>query len=638
MRTNMFRRIVGGGDQMVQAKIRLTMAQALVRWLTQQSTEIEGKRVPLFAGVFGIFGHGNVTCLSEALEAVQQSLPTWRGQNEQSMALAAIGFAKAKRRRQIMVATSSIGPGALNMVTAAGTAHANRLPVLLLAGDTFTNRLPDPVLQQVEHFGGPTITVNDAFKAVTRYWDRITHPAQIISSLPQATATMLDPADCGPAFLALPQDTQELAFDYPEIFFEPKVWAIPRPRPDKARLAEAAALLKTAKKPLLIAGGGVRYSLAEEAIADFAVKRGIPIVETIAGKGSVTHYHPAHAGPIGIIGSTSANALAEGADVILAVGTRLQDFTTGSWTAFSPEAQFISINAARFDAVKHRALAVVGDALETVTELDAGLGDWRAEPGHMKHAQALFKEWNALLDRLQAPTNTEPPTYAQVVHAVNEAAGETDTLISAAGGIPGEVAKGWRVKAPNSFDLEFGFSCMGYEIPAGWGHAMANAGSGGLGGTPIVMVGDGTYMMMNSDIYSTVLSGHKVIVVVCDNGGFAVINRLQQAKGVPGFNNLLTDSRVQHREAPLHVDFAQHAAAMGAATRHCNSLGDFVAALEWAKGNNRTTVLSIATDAYAWVPGDADWDVGVPEVSTRDSVRNARKQQQEIRAKQRIGV
>ena len=552
---------------MPKATIRLTVAQALVRWLTRQFTEIDGVRVPLFAGVFGIFGHGNVTCLSEALEAVQDSLPTWRGQNEQSMALAAIGFAKAKRRRQIMIATSSIGPGALNMVTAAGTAHANRLPVLLVAGDTFANRLPDPVLQQVEHFGNPTLTVNDAFKAVTRYWDRITYPAQIISSLPQATAAMLDPADCGPAFLGLPQDTQELAFDYPEVFFEARNWRIPRPRPDRLRLIEAAALLKTAKKPILISGGGVRYSLAEQAVAEFAVKRGIPIVETIAGKGGLTHYHPAHAGPIGIIGSTSANALAAEADVILAVGTRLQDFTTGSWTAFSSEARFISINAARFDAVKHRALAVVGDALETVKELDSELGEWRVEPSHMTRAQSLFKEWDALLGKLQAPSNAPTPTYAQVVDAVNRVAGEQDTLISAAGGLPGEVAKGWRVKAPNTFDLEFGFSCMGYEIAAGWGHAMANAGPGGLGGTPIVIVGDGTYLMLNSDIYSSVLSGHKIIVVVCDNGGFAVINRLQQAKGVPGFNNLLTDCRVQNRSAPLHVDFAKHAESMGAAAR-----------------------------------------------------------------------
>lgn len=618
--------------------IRLTMAQALVRWLTCQHTEIDGTRVPLFAGVFGIFGHGNVTCLSEALEAVQDRLPTWRGQNEQSMALAAVGFAKAKRRRQIMIATSSIGPGALNMVTAAGTAHANRLPVLLIAGDTFTNRLPDPVLQQVEHYNNPTVTVNDAFKAVTRYWDRISHPAQILQSLPQAVAAMLDPADCGPAFLGLPQDTQEIAFDYPEAFFEERVWRIPRPRADRKAVAEAAALLSTAKKPLIISGGGTRYSGAEGELAAFAAKRGIPVVETIAGKGGLTHEHAVHCGPIGIIGSTSANALAAEADVILAVGTRLQDFTTGSWTAFAQDARFIAINAARFDAIKHRAVPVVGDALETVADLDAALGDWKAPAGHLDHGKALFAEWNALLDSHQTPTNAPVPTYAQVVNVVNGWAAPNDTLIAAAGGIPGEVAKGWRVKTPNSFDLEFGFSCMGYEIAAGWGCAMAQEGPGGLGGTPIVMLGDGTYMMMNSDIYSTVLSGHKMVVVVCDNGGYAVISRLQQFKGVPGFNNLLKDCRITDKANPLHVDFAAHAAAMGAEARACASLADLEAALAWARTTDRTTVISIVTDAYSWVPGDADWDVGVPEVSTRDSVNKARESQIAIRAKQRIGV
>jgi 3D-(3,5/4)-trihydroxycyclohexane-1,2-dione acylhydrolase (decyclizing) len=373
-------------------------------------------------------------------------------------------------------------------------------------------------------------------------------------------------------------------------------------------------------------------------VAAFAVKRGIPIVETIAGKGGVTHEHAAHAGPIGIVGSTSANALAAEADVILAVGTRLQDFTTGSWTAFGKDARFVAINAARFDAVKHRALAVVGDALETVTEIDAELVAWRVDPAHMARAKALFKEWDALLDGHQAPTNAPVPTYAQVIRAVNDAAGEKDTIITAAGGLPGEITKSWRVKAPNTFDVEFGFSCMGYEIAAGWGHAMANSEPGGVGGTPIVMVGDGTYMMMNSDIYSSVLSGHKMIVVVCDNGGYAVINRLQQAKGVPGFNNLLVDCRVVNRDAPLHVDFARHAEAMGAAARHCESLADFAAALEWAKANDRTTVLSIASDAWAWVPGDADWDVGVPQVSTRESVQKARREQEQIRSKQRVGV
>jgi 3D-(3,5/4)-trihydroxycyclohexane-1,2-dione acylhydrolase (decyclizing) len=616
---------------MPSSTVRLTMAQALVRYLCNQFTEIDGERVPLFAGVFAIFGHGNVTCLSEALEAAQDQLPTWRGQNEQSMALAAIGFTKARRRRQIMIAATSIGPGAANMVTAAGVAHANRLPVLLLSGDTFANRLPDPVLQQVEHFGNPTITTNDAFKAVTRYWDRIVLPEQILSSLPQAVAIMLDPADCGPAFLGLAQDTQEKAFDYPLAFFEPTVWSIPRPRADRDRIAEAAALLKTAKKPLLIVGGGVRYSLAEYSVASFALKHGLPIVETIAGKGSITHDHAAHAGPLGIVGSTSANALAEEADVVLAIGTRLQDFATGSWTAFRQDAKFIAINAARFDAVKHRSLAVVGDALETVQELDEALADWRADPSLAKRARALFADWNKLLDDLQAPTNTPVPTYAQVVAAVNRHAKPNDTLITAAGGLPGEVSKGWRVKDPNTFDCEFGYSCMGYEIAAGWGHAMAKAGKG----TPIVMVGDGSYMMMNSDIYSSVLSGHKMIVVVCDNGGFAVINRLQNAKGIPSFNNLIKDSRVTK---PFSVDFVRHAESMGALARRVESIGDLEAAIDWAQSTDRTTVIALVTDAFVWVPGDADWDVGVPEVSTRESVRAARAAQEDIRKKQRVGV
>ena len=619
---------------MPQQTRRLTMAQALVQHLCAQHTEIDGARVPLFAGVFGIFGHGNVTCLAEALEAVQDRLPTWRGQNEQSMALAAIGYAKAKRRRQMMVATSSIGPGALNMVTAAGTAHSNRLPLLILAGDTFANRLPDPVLQQVEHFGNPTITVNDSFRAVSRYWDRMTHPAQILPALPQAIATMLDPADCGPAFIALPQDIQEIAYDYPEAFFEERVWTIPRPRPDSRQIAEAAAVLAGAKRPLIISGGGVRYSGAEEALRALAAARGIPVVETVAGKGALTHDDPVHAGPMGIIGSSSANALAEDADVILAVGTRLQDFTTGSWTAFAGDAKFVSINAARWDAGKHRAVAVVGDARESIAELDAALGDWKADPARMQSAQTLFAEWNALLDERHAPSNTEPPTYAQVVGAANRLAGENDRMVTAAGGLPGETQKGWRVKAPGTYDLEFGFSCMGYEIAGGWGAAMAAA----PGCETIVMVGDGSYMMMNSDIYSSVLSGHKMIVIVCDNGGHAVINRLQEFKGSPGFNCLYKDCRIADPQNFPRVDWAAHARAMGAEARHCESLADFEAAFEWAKTTDRTTVLSIETDAHSWTPGDADWDVGVPEVSERGKVREARAHQEEIRHKQRRGV
>ena len=615
---------------MAKGFVRLTMAQALVRYLCNQFTEIDGERVPLFAGVFGIFGHGNVTCLAEALEAVQDTLPTWRGQNEQSMALAAIGYAKAKRRRQLMIATSSVGPGATNMVTAAGVAHSNRLPVLLISGDTFSNRRPDPVLQQVEHFNNPTLTVNESFKAVTRYWDRITHPEQIISSLPQAIAAMLDPADCGPAFIGLCQDTQEIAFDYPEAFFEPTVHRIPRPRPDLQQLAKAIAALKAAKRPLIISGGGVRYSFAETILGDFAKTRGIPLCETIAGKGAVVHEHPAYVGGIGVTGSSSANAMAAEADVILSIGTRLQDFTTGSWSSFQPDAQFISINAARFDATKHRAISVVGDARESLRELEAALGDWTAPSSWMAKGRDEMAKWNAQLDELQAPSNAHVPSYAQVIKVIQDNAKTNDLVITAAGGPPGEVNKGWRVKAPNTVDTEFGFSCMGYEIPAGWGAAMADDSR-----TPIVIVGDGTYMMMNSDIYSTVLTGHKIIVVVPDNGGFAIINRLQNFKGGASFNNLIKDCRVKE---PFSVDVAKHAESMGAYGRRVETLGELDEAMKWAQENDKTTVLTIPSDAYEWTPGDAPWDVGVPEVSARQEVRDARADHDAIRKQQRIGV
>lgn len=621
----------------MSATRRMTTAQAIARHLRSQFIAGEaGERAALFAGVFGIFGHGNVTCLAEALEQAQEALPTWRGQNEQSMALAAIAYAKAMRRRRIMIATSSVGPGATNMVTAAAVAHANRLPVLLLSGDTFSNRLPDPVLQQVEHFGVPSTTVNDSFRAVSRYWDRITHPAQILSSLPQAIATMLDPADCGPAFIGLPQDVQEIAYDYPEAFFEEKTWRIARPRPDRKQVAAAAELLKTAKRPLLICGGGARYSEAEAQLAAFAAKRGIPLAETIAGKGSVPHAHPSLVGNLGIEGTDAAKSLAENADVVLAVGTRLQDFTTGSWTVFAADAKFAHINAARFDAGKHRAVAVVGDARECLAELDAALGEWAAPSARMGEARKARAAWEAMLDAGQAPDNAPLPSYAQIVGVVNRAAGERDRVVTAAGGLPGETAKNWRVKSPGTFDCEFGYSCMGYEIAGGWGHAMAMEETGE--GTPIVLVGDGSYMMMNSDIYSSVLAGHKMIVVVCDNGGFGVINRLQTGMGVPGFNNLLKDCRRAGDGEPARVDFVRHAESMGAHARLCESLSALEEGLVWAKGTDATTVLVIACDPYRWTPGGADWYVGVPEVSERESVREARAGQVAFRKLQRQGV
>jgi len=616
---------------MTKSTIRLTMAQALVRYLAAQFVADDtGGETPLFGGVMAIFGHGNVTCLGEALEAAGDTLPTWRGQNEQSMALAAISYAKVKRRRQIMVAASSIGPGATNMITAAAAAHSNRIPVLFLAGDVFATRRPDPVLQQVESFGDPTLSVNDGFKSVSRYWDRITHPTQIISSLPQAVSVMLDPATAGPAFLGLCQDVQEMSFDYPLAFFERRVHLIPRPRPDRAEVARAAAVLRTAKNPMILAGGGVRYSLAEEALLDFARRRGIPVAETIAGKGTMLSADPLSLDVLGVLGSSAANAAARRADVVLAVGTRLQDFITGSWSVFEPECRIVALNTTRYDATKHRALPVVGDAREGIAELDAALGDWRAPDHCLVLAAEGMAEWNALVDRLQAPSNAEVPSYAQVVGAVNAAAGPEDMVLSAAGGVVGELTKGWRIKGRYGFDCEMGSSTMGYEIAGGWGAAMARPE-----GEVFVLVGDGAYMMMNADIYSSVLTGHKMTVVVCDNGGFAVINRLQVFKGNKPFNNLLRDCRVKK---VVRMDFAAHAAAMGAAARKVESLADLPAALDWARAQDRTVVLEIAVAEDVWTPGDAWWDVGVPEVSTREEIRAARSEHMAGRAQQRVGV
>ena len=611
--------------------IRLTMAQALVSYLVSQRILNDGREEALFPGVFAIFGHGNVTCLGEALETVKDVMPTWRGQNEQSMALAGVAFAKAKRRRQIMVATSSIGPGCTNLLTAAATAHANRLPILLLSGDTFANRLPDPVLQQVENFHNPGMTVTDAFQAFTRYWDRINRPEQLITSLPQAVATMLDPADCGPVFIALPQDIQAEAFNYPEVFFEKTVHQIPRPRPDRNSIAEAAGTLREAEKPLIISGGGVFYSGATAELVSFAERYNIPVAETIAGRSMMVHGHPLNSGPLGVIGSSSANTLAEEADVVLAVGTRLQDFTTGSWSVFGNEKmRLISINAARYDAHKHHALSVVGDALAGIEELGQALEGWKSPESWSARGQSLYGEWNRTVDEHSGPTDVQPPSYAHVIGAVNRVCDETDLALTAAGGFPGELCKNWKTKSTGTFDCEFGYSCMGYEIAGGWGAKMADPSR-----DVIVFVGDGSYLMMNSDIYSSVLTGHKLIVVVCDNGGFSVINRLQNFKGSASFNNQITDSKVERVQ---YVDFVQHAKSMGALGEQVETIPEFERAFRRAKAADRTYLIAIRIQQHQWTPGDAWWDVGVPEVSEREEVRQARADHTEGLKKQRVGV
>ena len=611
--------------------IRLTTAQAIVKWLLAQRTRIDGEDVRIFAGVFAIFGHGNVTSLGEALEPVQDELPTYRGHNEQSMALAAVAYGKAMRGRRIMIATSSIGPGSTNMVTAAAVAHANRLPVLLFSGDTFQHRIVDPVLQQVEHFNDPTLTVTDTFKPVSRYWDRITKPAQIVRSLPQALAVMLDPATRGPAFFALPQDVQAEAYDFPERFFDPKVHYIRRPGPDPRDVQAAAALIQRAQRPLIVAGGGVHYSRAVDVLRTFAERHAIPVVETVAGKSTLTHDHPNYAGPIGVTGSTAANAVAEQADVVIAVGTRLQDFTTGSWSVFAnPDVRFVAVNTASWDAHKQSAQPVVGDAKVSIEAIDAALGTHAAPPEWLSMADERIAEWHAYLDSWSGRTHDGPPAYAEVIQAINTAADPADYIVSAAGGLPGELSMGWRSKGIGTFDSEYGYSTMGYEIAGAWGARIARPT-----GQVIAWVGDGSYLMMNSDIYSTVMTGQKVIFMVCDNGGFAVINRLQVNTGGAEFNNLLRNTNHEHY---FQVDFVKHAESMGAIAERVETVDELPAAFARAKAADRSYVIVIPVSEYTWTEGGAWWEVGVPEVSERAAVRTAREDWAAKKQRQRVGV
>jgi len=609
--------------------VRLTTAQAIVRYLVAQRTIVDGLEAPLFPGVFAIFGHGNVTGLGNALDEAREALPVHRGQNEQGMALAAVAFAKAARRRQIMVATSSIGPGATNMVTAAGAALANRLPLLLLCGDTFQSRIPDPVLQQVEHPGAPSTTVNDAFRAVTRYWDRIVSPAQVAQSLPLAVETMLDPADCGPAFLALPQDVQAEAYDYPVRFFEPHVHELRRQRPDRRELAAAAALLREARRPVLIAGGGVHYSLAEAGLRAFVERHGLPVSETMAGKACLTADHPCWLGPVGVTGCDHANRVVGEADVVLAVGTRLQDFTTGSWTVFGEGTRIVALNAARFDATKHLSVPLVGDARECLAELGEALGDWRAGENWTARARKEAASFRAFVaERTKAWDPGVIPTYAQVVGAVNRLSADDDLALTSAGGLPGEMNVNWLAKGIGTFDCEYGYSTMGYELAGAWGARKARAH-----GEVLAFVGDGSYLMLNSELYSATLAGDKLIVILCDNGGYAVIHRLQVGQGGTAYNNMLDDVRPGYAA----VDWVAHARSLGCLAEEVTSVDELEAAFARARAAERTSVLVVRTAPHDWTPGGAFWEVGVPEVAHRGEVLAARDRLDEGKRGQRVG-
>ena len=617
--------------------ITLTTAQAIIRWLANQYIEIDGEEHRVCGGGFGIFGHGNVTCLGEALHNHRDVLPLYRGQNEQSMGFAAAGYAKQWLRRRFMFCTASAGPGTLNLITASALAHANRLPMLMLCGDGFLTRLPDPVLQQMENFNDPTFGANDAFKPVTRYWDRITHPAQVIQSLPAALATMLDPGDCGPAFLGLPQDVQGWTYDFPEAFFAKKVHRIRRIAPDVDEIADAAALLSGAERPMIIAGGGVQYSGAVADLTAFAEAHHIPVVETIAGRANMLADHPLNIGPIGVTGSDSANAIAEKADVILAVGTRLQDFTTGSWTAFDKAARFISINAARHDAGKHQSLPVVGDAKLSLEALGVAMEGYRTPDAWTEYAQGERKIWDVYVAENVSYGNNRPNSYAQAIGVVNALCDSRDRIVAAAGGLPAEVTANWRTLDIGTVDVEFGFSCMGYEIAGAWGARIAQSEREPDQDT-ITFCGDGSYLMLNSDIYSSVLSQKKLIILVLDNGGFAVINKLQNNTGNESFNNLLADCPTIPE--PFGVDFASHAASMGAAVESVENPQELGEAFKRAKTADKTSVIVMKVDAYeGWTTGGhAWWEVGTPHVTEDDKVRSAHVDWEAGRDKQRKGV
>jgi len=603
--------------------LRLTLAQAIVRHLAALRVELDdGSVVPYCGGVFAIFGHGNVAGLGEALHASRSVLPTFRAHNEQAMAHAAIAYAKANFRRRILAVTTSIGPGATNLVTAAALAHVNRLPVLLLPGDTFASRAPDPVLQQLEDFQHGDLSANDSLRPVTRFFDRIVRPEQILTALPHAIRTMLDPALCGPVCLALPQDVQAEAFDCPESFLAPATLRIRRPAPDTAELERAVVALRTARRPLIVAGGGLLYSEATQALAEFARRHGVPVAETQAGKGSLAWDHPLNVGAIGVTGSPAANDCAREADLVVAVGSRLQDFTTGSHTLFT-QARLLSVNVQAFDAHKWHGDALVCDARVGLAQLSAAAAGWQADADWTASAERAATAWNARVTALTTQPQPDVLPYdADVIGAVRDSAAADspsgDIVVCAAGTLPAELHKLWRTGRPGGYHVEYGYSCMGYEIAGGLGAKIAHPQR-----EVIVMVGDGSYLMMNSEIATSVMLGRKIIVVVLDNRGYGCIQRLQQACGGASFNNLIDDC-IAEDGADVRIAFASHAAAMGADSVHVPDVAGLRDALVRARAAKKTQVIVIdTTHTRTTDDGGCWWEVGIPEVSERPEVAAA---------------
>jgi 3D-(3,5/4)-trihydroxycyclohexane-1,2-dione acylhydrolase (decyclizing) len=616
--------------------IKLTAAQAIVKYLENQWIEINGSRVRLCGGGFGIFGHGNVTCLGEALYEARDSLPLYRGQHEQGMGFAAAAYAKYHLRKRFMFCTASAGPGTANLVTSAALAMANRLPILLLCGDNFVTRLPDPVLQQVENFGDPTFGVTDAFKPVVRYWDRITHPAQVIQSLPQAIQMLLDPADCGPAFIGLPQDVQGWAYEFPLQFFRERTHVVREVIADPREISSAADVILAARRPLIIAGGGVQYGDAVDELRQFAETHQIPVAETIAGRANLIWDHPLNAGPIGVTGSNSANAIAVDADVVICVGTRLQDFTTGSWTCFSDKAQLVSVNPARFDAHKHMATAVVGGAQSSLPAISQLMGNFSTASDWLEKLNLEQSQWSLVRDR-NVDVTIGPNRYSQAIGVVNQMCRASDRVVAAAGGLPAEVTANWRTLGIGTVDVEFGFSCMGYEISGGYGARIAQLDDD-PGSDTIVFVGDGSYLLLNGDLYSAVITDKKLIVILLNNGGFAVIDKLQTGKGNASYNNLFVDTPTATRMAP--VDFVSHARSLGADAEKVADAQAFQSAFARAQQSANSYVIVMDVDPYdGWTTeGHAWWEVGTPSVSKRRSVRDGHAETESGRQQQRRGV
>lgn len=609
----------------------LTTAQAIIRFLKMQHVARNGRGQPFFAGCFGIFGHGNVAGIGQALHQTPE-FPYYLCRNEQAMVHTAAAFAKMSNRLRTLVCTSSVGPGATNMLTGAAGATINRLPVLLLPGDVFARRNVAPVLQQLESSSTQDISVNDCFRPVSRYWDRIQRPEQILTSLPEALRVLTSPAETGAVTLALPQDVQAQAFDFPDEFFEPRTWTVPRSRPDAELLARAALRIRSAMRPLIIAGGGVIYSEATEALAAFASQTGIPVAETQAGKGSLCFDHPQCAGAMGVTGTLAANRLAAKADLIIGIGTRYSDFTTASVTAFqNPVVQFININVAEMDAFKRSALPLVGDAQVIVEELHRALQNYKIDHDYLSEIARLRAEWDAEVDRIYSRHIGPPLSQGEVIGALNSVLDPKDVIVCAAGSLPGDLHKLWRTRDPKGYHMEYGYSCMGYEIAGGLGVKMADPDR-----EVYVLIGDGSYLMMAQEIVTALQEHIKINIILLNNHGFSSIGGLSRACGSEGFG-----TEYRYREngltgALIPVDFSANAASLGARCRVAKTLDDLTQAIEQAKKESTTSIIVVETDYHDRVPGyESWWDVPIAEVSQEESVRQAYLRHKKARENER---